>query len=150
MCSLGHRCHRLHPQTFETQHVYLHLLLADANLQPARRRSHRQVLRSQTIRPFTGTSGFNDLAFCAWDPPVFPHSVCLPANDTLETRRGGKLKKAVPPPTINPNSIFDIEDHTAVRSLSTGIHSQKAPGSPRSLRFFNSLIEVHSDPPTWV
>lgn len=117
--------------------VYLHLLLADKNIQSG---AEAIVTSVPDFRPFTGTRHWNYLTFCALEPPAFPHSICL---EMARSRRGGVLQAVF----LHPQSqfYFDIKDHTRsvpLKSFSEGTRL------PTLAAFFDSLIEVHSDPPT--
>ena len=119
--------------------IHLHLLLADANVQSG---AEAIVTSLPDIQPFTsrGTYDCHDLIFDTLDPPSFPHSICLEVTrPTLD----GILQNIF----LHPQSqfYFDIEDHTRsvpLRSFQEGIRL------PTLAAFLDSLIEVHSDPPT--
>lgn len=119
--------------------AHLHLLLADANIQSG---AEAIVTTLPDIQPFTtkGTYDCHDLIFDALEPPSFPHSICL---EVTRPRLDGILQNIF----LHPQSqfYFDIEDHTRsvpLRSFPEGTRL------PTVAAFFDSLIEVHSDPPT--
>ena len=119
-------------------HAHLHLLFADANIQSG---AEAIVTSLPDIRPFTGGSyDCQDLLFDPLEPPSFPHSICL---EVTRLKHDGILQNVF----LHPESqfYFDIEDHTRAVPLRSFPEGTRLPTLSA---FFDSLIEVHSDPPT--
>jgi hypothetical protein len=118
--------------------AHVHLLLADTNIQSG---TEAIVTSLSDIQPFTGgTYDCHKLIFNDLEPPSFPNSICL---EVTRPRLDGILQNVFLHPQSQFN--FDIEDHTRSVPLQS---FAKGTRIPTLAAFFDSLIEVHSDPPS--
>lgn len=118
----------------------LHLLVADSEIQLCAEAIATELPNLQSDRGF---QTFPRLPICkdtAWGEPLaFPHSVCL----KFQSKRG-RIPRVV---LLHPQSQFyiNIQDYSrsfALRQFPDNIRI------PTLAAFLDSLIEVHSDPPT--
>ena len=118
--------------------AHLHLLLTDANIQSG---AEAIVTSVPDIQAFTGGSDYwAELVFVPLEPPSFPNSICL---QVTRREHNGVLRNVF----LHPQSqfYFDIEDHTRSVPLQSFPEGTQLPTLSA---FFDSIIEVHSDPPT--